>query len=185
MSEPNTKAAVFRGTESLVGPRNQLPRSGVETLEQPGAIGVHERAMAHFSPGSRALAVVVQMRARNAEHRVARAAGARASSASRRGRAPACRRAANRARRASGSRTGSSRRLRSSSGPSCGRAAPSRSRRARSSCERTRPSARRGSRASLMIAASQRSACRCSAASSYGATVLARMPSRCTFSASG
>ena len=142
-SETTPKAVLFRGAESLIRPKNHGPQR-VQALEQPGAHRVHERAVSDLS--SR---VAGSCRSRAGERRKCRArcrapVGAPASSASPHGRGPTHRRAANRARRASDSRTDSSQRLRSSSARSCGRAAPSRSRRALLSCGRTRRSARRG-----------------------------------------
>src|SRR5688500_3667637 len=88
MTEPNSKPPAFRGTTAMDGGSvanawsNLRPRSLIrarnnfaqrrEALEQPGTVGVDDRAVADLAPGPRALAVVVQMSARNREHCVAR-----------------------------------------------------------------------------------------------------------------
>ena len=103
--------------------------------------------VADLAAGPRRLAVVVQVRARDREHRVAVGHVADAVDHRARRRAPRSSRAASRGSRAGGSRTGSSPRLRSSSARSCARGARSRWRAARRRRRTARRSTRRRSRA--------------------------------------
>ena len=58
------------GPRSLIRARNDLSQRR-KPLHEARSVFVDQRAMADFAPGARALAVVVQMGAGNAEHRVA------------------------------------------------------------------------------------------------------------------
>ena len=140
-----------------------------------------------LAAGARRLAVVVQVRARHREHRVA--VGHLADAVQHRARA-ACARsspAATRAPRGGGSRTGSSPRPRSSSAPSCGRVGRSRWRAARRPRRTARPRARRrgrGRRAGAARAPRRASAAR-HRPPGAGARLTRRIPPSWWFSTSG
>ena len=142
-----------------------------------------ERDVAELAARPRLLAVEVEMRSGDGEH--VRGGRHRADQVDHH-RRPARRssRAAARGRRAGGSRTGSSRRPRSSSGRCCGRAARTRSRAGGRRRRRARARARRRSRARRAALAAYSSASACGALAA-GARDVRRIPSSWTFSTSG